>query len=205
MGNVLNIYSTFDLSKVTQPSVLPNSNGWFELINNDTAAKKISGLPRLFIDITNLSTPSMVIDVEFLLGYLPKNNPSTFISFQQSQVVMSGPMCLFPGTDPIYTNADNNLRVSQSSILSEKFQTQVFPNPIENRFSVKFNDFINSEITIELYDLNGKLLFRKIQFMDTGKSSISLTENDWGVLPKGIFILKVSGEGFSHNHKLTKI
>ncbi len=79
--------------------------------------------------------------------------------------------------------------------LSEKQQTSIFPNPTSDEFIIEANT--TEQLTIDLYDLNGRHVFTKSV---SDKSSISVTD-----LKEGIYTLTVKTVDRVINKKLAII
>lgn len=66
----------------------------------------------------------------------------------------------------------------------------IHPNPFEDRFNITYNSLDTQQITIEVYDIAGKILFsKKTQSLFTGVNKIEITE--LGLLKEGIYFLKI--------------
>lgn len=199
LGNSLDLISVVDLSSRTK--VAPDSSGFYQIAKL-APHKTWEGFPRLVIDITNFTAPSMVINIDFLLGYRPQFNSYSYTQLFSPQEVMAGPPCLF--NDPTNGNSDNNLRVSRSS--SNRLTNPIIsPNPVENHLSIKFQENISQILSIELFDLNGKMIFTK-QFLSLeNNNSITLHLSELSEIKSGLLILKIQGENFLETYKVIKL
>ncbi|WP_127845929.1 beta strand repeat-containing protein [Psychroflexus aestuariivivens] len=91
----------------------------------------------------------------------------------------------------------DNITLDQQEFNSEKFS--VTPNPLtENFFRINLNEsFTDSEITVELYDLQGRSVFEK---HSKAQNPIEIQVEDQ--LNSGVYILKVSNASKSFTQKL---
>jgi hypothetical protein len=69
-------------------------------------------------------------------------------------------------------------------------QIQAFPNPNSGEFTVAYSSFIDESISIQLYDLTGRLISTENHEVNSGSNSIFLNYED---LNPGMYILNVEG------------
>ena len=81
--------------------------------------------------------------------------------------------------------------LGNSTILSNKNSTKIYPNPMLNTLHIRTNYL--DEIKLELYSLSGKILFSTNKVNHSGSVDLKLD-----YLAKGIYILK----GVSNNNSL---
>ncbi len=89
------------------------------------------------------------------------------------------------------------IKVTKSTYSSLK--AIVYPNPFDYNIQISFNESISEDITIDVYDISGKLVYSK-HFSPSKKIRINL-EN----LSSGSYILKAISNGKLFNSKLIKI
>ncbi len=79
-------------------------------------------------------------------------------------------------------------------------QTQVFPNPANNNITLDLNSLNTSNIYIQLVDITGK----QIKEIYNGRigSGYTKIETDIANIPAGIYIVKISNNGFVQTNKL---
>ncbi len=75
---------------------------------------------------------------------------------------------------------------------------QLYPNPVNGSasFQLQFNA-VKNESVIEIYSVNGMLLFSEA--LQVGESSVNIPE---GLMSSGMYLVRISGEGFSDSQKL---
>ncbi len=86
-------------------------------------------------------------------------------------------------TMPPTFNAENSLNTSTESLLSQKLEINVFPNPADQSFHLAIN--AKEEKQVSIYDLNGRLTYQN-----------SITQNriiDTSNWAPGMYILRVEG------------
>jgi len=86
----------------------------------------------------------------------------------------------------------NPLGIAPSKIEEDNKALQIYPNPSSDIVTVKSQYNISS---IEVYDLNGRLLQSK--YVEAFETNLSLQS-----LPKGIYLIKVMGQEVSYTRKL---
>lgn len=97
---------------------------------------------------------------------------------------------------------------SSTSLSSDKFQLKkmlsLYPNPIDDHFTIALNLENDANLVIDIYDINGKL----IQNLFQGKHDSGTFNYTWenGVnnsrLVSGIYLLKININGNSYTEKL---
>lgn len=82
-----------------------------------------------------------------------------------------------------------------SAILSDE-TISIYPNPVQGKAIVSFETEIEGFTRIDAYGIDGKMIISAGEYLHAGNNSFSLS------LPKGVFILKVNGIGFSKSVKV---
>ncbi len=107
---------------------------------------------------------------------------------------------------------NNNYKVDSTQIYIENLigvlelsQTQansvvVFPNPVNDVFSVKFDLMKNERVTLEIYNSVGQVVFSKQESAVIGKNTISLTDATQ-YLSTGSYQIKISSSTKTLNQK----
>ena len=72
----------------------------------------------------------------------------------------------------------------------------ISPNPVQDRATLSFETKLEGFTQINAYSIDGKMVVSTGKYLYTGNNSFSLS------LPKGVFILKVNGIGFSKSVKV---
>lgn len=84
--------------------------------------------------------------------------------------------------------------------LMSQLKINAFPNPFKDRIKLEIGLETPQNMTIEIFDLQGRVLYQKSNILMTpGKSSLEISTTGWA---EGMYIYKVSGEGF---HKASRI
>ncbi|MCF0205901.1 MAG: T9SS type A sorting domain-containing protein, partial [Bacteroidales bacterium] len=73
----------------------------------------------------------------------------------------------------------------------------VYPNPTTGMLNISFNNITNGEVSLELYDVLGKLVATQ-QVYGAGDCTIDISAQ-----PEGLYILKVSTADFTSKKKIT--
>lgn len=102
-----------------------------------------------------------------------------------------------------FSNSNVGINKTNSEIPSKYFLYDNYPNPFNPTTTIKFDIPETSDITLELYDIRGRLqntLFRNT--LSPGRYSYSLNMNNY---TSGIYFLKLSAPSFHATQKLTLI
>ncbi len=78
--------------------------------------------------------------------------------------------------------------VSNGNVSVLEDNLKVFPNPTASDLNLRWTASVNRNLNLELYDLNGRLLYREVVNGRAGAASISTT-----TLPAGIYLLRIDG------------
>jgi flagellar hook assembly protein FlgD len=87
----------------------------------------------------------------------------------------------------------------------DELQLKVFPNPVSSVAKIEVNNTIAGNVSIDIYDINGKLTRNLYQgFMAEGSKSVSWdgTSNSGNSCANGIYLCKVSGNGSFAEEKI---
>jgi len=78
--------------------------------------------------------------------------------------------------------------VSNRNVSAIDAGLKVFPNPVADDLSIRWEVAINRDITLELFDLNGRLL----QSRNVAGAAKSAALNT-SALPAGVYLLRIDG------------
>lgn len=70
-------------------------------------------------------------------------------------------------------------------------QSIIYPNPANNELSVNLNLQHPKNITMEVFDVSGKLIYSNQRFLSTGIQQIQLNTASWKT---GVYVLKIKGD-----------
>lgn len=100
------------------------------------------------------------------------------------------------------TSIGQILSKPSTEISNEKFNLQVYPNPIENWTTIQFSLDFPDNIYIYVFDLSGKLVRQTDKgYFPTGNHQTNFGASE---LKAGNYILKVEGEKYSGSVKIVK-
>lgn len=103
---------------------------------------------------------------------------------------------------------DNDGEFTYSSVVlvnrdnMETNDFNVFPNPFVNEFTISLNATQNEVTSIDLLDLQGKLVTKQIIALNQGQNSIEI--NNLSQVQAGIYFLRVSHNGTVQTKKIVK-
>ena len=100
-------------------------------------------------------------------------------------------------------NLPGNCYTTHQELLNlSPMQMQLFPNPVENSLTVSIAEIPGKEITMEITDLMGRVRLR--EQIKIGTQVNPEWQIDVSLLPKGLWLLKITGEGQTHTGKFVK-
>lgn len=101
-------------------------------------------------------------------------------------------------------NAELVISDLQNSVAEDFDAIIVSPNPIDDKFTITYNSTISSEISLELYDITGKIVMpAATYYVNQGGNKININIQDLSI-PKGTYILKISTDQINYIHKIIK-
>lgn len=89
------------------------------------------------------------------------------------------------GTD---TSACQHVDVWGISELSLNEVVDIYPNPSNGEFSVSVNGMLNEDLTIEVVDLNGKVVAREVRKNAQGDVNVAMKLN----VEPGVYVVNIS-------------
>jgi hypothetical protein len=103
---------------------------------------------------------------------------------------------------PDFSIAEFLLRAEYVSQISDS-PVVVFPNPFSEQLYIFFESPVNDNLSVRLFDLAGKEVFRK-EYPPVPERNFVLLDSDFDHLQKGVYIIKVNAGHVSGNSKLIK-
>lgn len=79
----------------------------------------------------------------------------------------------------------------------------VYPNPVSNELYVSTPEVNNGNVTVEIVDLQGRILLTAIGEVSTSNQIVKITET--ASLASGVYIARVKANGVTSEHKFVKI
>jgi len=87
--------------------------------------------------------------------------------------------------------------VKENAIVENHFN--VYPNPSNGELWLNFTNTTSQEISIEVIDITGRVMFSERQHFVPGDHKVMLSLND---LVTGIYVVKLSGKGLNEQRKI---
>jgi subtilisin-like proprotein convertase family protein len=81
--------------------------------------------------------------------------------------------------------------------LDSQFNFEIYPNPFQNQFTVRFNEKVQGTAEIKIMNLIGEEVFYVVSNTFEGKIKIELSES----LPAGVYFVEVKADGRNSNLK----
>jgi len=101
-----------------------------------------------------------------------------------------------PTSDGLVVTVENNL-VGTPEPITQKERITLYPNPTQGAFSVELGQYSEGKVTLELVNLTGKTVSRKI-LDNSGKISVF----NGSVLPSGVYVLVARTEKWVETKKI---
>jgi hypothetical protein len=83
---------------------------------------------------------------------------------------------------------------------SEKVTLTTFPNPFTEFVYFNLKSMPSSTVTIQIFDINGKQVYQKEQFITNNQFTLKLSK-----ISIGTYLVKLNGEQFKYYTKIIKI
>jgi hypothetical protein len=140
------------------------------------------------------NTSNLIIELSGAELYYITLNNSTIITDQNEMELQ-----LQNGKNDLSIRTNKDCQGVFKKTFLNDIEPSVFPNPVKNVLFVTTNSSTTERVPIEIYDLNGRLLFSK-----TYKNSDNRLQIDMSGLKNGIFILKITTTEKTYNFKIIK-
>ncbi|TKS55769.1 carbohydrate-binding protein [Mesohalobacter halotolerans] len=140
------------------------------------------------------NTSNLIIELSGAELYYITLNNSTIITDQNEMELQ-----LQNGKNDLSISTNKDCQGVFKKTFLNDIEPSVFPNPVKNVLFVTTNSSTTERVPIEIYDLNGRLLFSKIY-----KNSDNRLQIDMSGLKNGIFILKITTTEKTYNFKIIK-
>jgi hypothetical protein len=155
--------------------------------------------PTSLVPTTTIS-PGLIVklDADPANGYV-QLNPGFMASMNASGMFVAQAFnaCL-PGAPLKPIDGDDATIVGVAGLSLEEFK--VYPNPTSNIINIVHDGLSNEKINIEVFSLDGKPLYRRLDEIFNGN-----TELDLSTFPNGIYILKINNTKLSKTMRVQKI
>jgi hypothetical protein len=92
----------------------------------------------------------------------------------------------------------NCTTLSVGSILSKEILT-IYPNPTSGIITLNMESLVSSNLTVQVYDLNGRMVYNEALSGFSGEKSLNLSH-----LMSGVYLVKVNTDTSQYSVKLMK-
>jgi uncharacterized protein (TIGR02145 family) len=149
----------------------------------------------------------IMVLIMFLMCFTMTQAQDILVNFTgtgDTNVVNSIQVFNFTKGDSITLNGTDVLRlvpmlttgVSQINTSSEG-KSQIYPNPMTDRSTLKFDVPEDGYVDIMVIEMSGKMVFKSQTFLTKGESSFDVSN-----VFKGTYIIRIIGKGFTYSNKL---
>ncbi|MCD6345923.1 MAG: C10 family peptidase, partial [Bacteroidales bacterium] len=122
----------------------------------------------------------------------PENKYHDFNEFTVTQVVYND-IC-----DPDTSKIILDLRINSAAETSDYFaDLSLYPNPVNERLWIKWDNASTEDLSIDVFSLQGKLLLQK-------RYAVNPQAIDFQGLPAGVYLLKISGNRAIKHYRIVK-
>jgi hypothetical protein len=144
---------------------------------------------------TSLSCPQIAGLIACLWQARPGVTPARlYKSIEESSNHYLSPDSLTGYGIPDFNKALNILAMPEKGIS----QAGVFPNPFNDRFTVKYHSASSQKVSFQIYDGVGRLIFQDLNLIsEAGENLIPV--NYLSNFPRGIYLIRLQSESFSFN------
>ena len=80
-------------------------------------------------------------------------------------------------------------------------QFSYYPNPVKDRLNISTKGLMAESLQLELYNLQGVLLYKGTHQTSAASNSVSLKTDE---LKQGVYLLRIKANGQEHNLKISK-
>ncbi len=144
-------------------------------------------------------TWTLPLGVTSTLGSSPITTTSTSISVLISPGVATGNItvvsnntCGVSGVrSKVLAGCHSFVSAIADSVSQIPFEIKIYPNPAIEKFSIEFVSNINSEIVIEIYDMNGNRITVRKEIVTEGNNLLECNVSEF---TKGIYLIKLVDE-----------
>lgn len=148
--------------------------------------------------IVNAGRPANSSELKLSLGggevyYIRLNNEN--IVSNQTEISLQ----LSNGTNQLSVRTNKDCQGIYKKTIVANLQPLVYPNPVHNTLFISTNNLSMESVPIEIYNLEGKLIYSKIHKATSNELQIDLSS-----LTNGFFILKIVTKEDTYNYKIIK-
>lgn len=181
-----------------QLSNVPEPYGYPEILTKNDVVRKRADILEKKIEFDLNSFFSFPYDSKLKFETYLKNSDNFSLDLKSNGILEIeledvGSSNIIITAKDIYGNKKSitlNLEITENSLV-------IYPNPTSDNISILFNRTDNTQINVELYNLNGELL--DIIYKGTNKREINY---DFNFFASGIYILKIKTDNYVYTKKV---
>jgi len=160
----------------------------------------IESATKIDINATNVLNPNLLLKISTANEVLFNCTNFDYSGLHNSQAEISD-FCNKPSyTNRVYSSMTKKEQTHDTpKMINSNLEIKLTPNPSDGRFIVEFTES-STEFDIEIFDVNGKVVYSKKQIHSVGSYNVDISE-----LTPGVYFLRVNGNvKVSKIHKLVK-
>ncbi len=164
-----------------------NSNNWFMLECVGTVSNRsgIGAKIKLKVNINGKDVWQMR-DINSQSGYCGQNMFAAHFGLANANIIDSLIIVWPSGIFDTYTNININQKLKAiesislgKNLIEKKSKVNIYPNPFSNNIKFQFKDLSIQNVSIKVFDLQGKLIFQKDYNLAQESSLINLNTEKW--------------------------
>ncbi|MCB0692341.1 MAG: T9SS type A sorting domain-containing protein, partial [Saprospiraceae bacterium] len=95
----------------------------------------------------------------------------------------------------------SNIIAVEMALGTRDLVERIFPNPTSNSITVDFVSISDQVITVELFDITGKIIYQEKYGVNIGSNKLNL---DMSQLSSGVYMLRLESYNNAEVHRITK-
>ena len=104
-------------------------------------------------------------------------------------------------TDSPYVSFTTKCSITTTKAFKENSLTHIYPNPIQDKLTIEFNENVSPKTSITLYDIISKVVYSENLNSSTPlKHTINLSS-----LRKGLYLINISNDHYLYTEKIIKV
>ena len=94
-----------------------------------------------------------------------------------------------------------NFGLVTSITIPTQREVRIYPNPVKNLLNLELNNIISDELQVQIVDLTGRIIYHEI-FLNPSRHFVK--SMDLRGTQSGLYLLKITGNGFSVSRRIVK-
>ncbi len=100
---------------------------------------------------------------------------------------------------------DSDLLSSSEDVTISNESVEVYPNPFSDKLNFIIKDIENNEVLIQIFDINGKKILDKVEYISSGTESIISINTTTTNMKSGTYFYSIDAGNFTKSGKIIKV